>query len=125
MVWSSQFGRWVEPDARTQKRRAKDEAILAEVEADRERLDDLLRQIREGDASGIQDAAMELTKRLMDSLIEARRESGLSQAEVAERMGVSQPAIGRLETGTHSPTLMTLARYASAIGVDVRVRRRA
>jgi hypothetical protein len=37
-------------------------------------------------------------------------------------MGVPQPAIVRLEAGTHSPTLTTLARYASAIGVDLDVR---
>jgi transcriptional regulator with XRE-family HTH domain len=37
-------------------------------------------------------------------------------------MGVPQPAIVRLEAGTHSPTLTTLARYAGAIGVDLDVR---
>ena len=57
---------------------------------------------------------------LLDLLLKARREAGLSQAEVAKRMGTQAPAIARLEralaTGKHSPSLTTLRKYVDACG---------
>ena len=57
---------------------------------------------------------------LLDALLKARHEAGLSQAQVAERMGTHAPAIARLErslfTGKHSPSLATLRKYAVACG---------
>lgn len=57
---------------------------------------------------------------LLDALLKARREAGLSQAQVAERMGTQAPAVARLErslaTGKHSPSLATLRKYADACG---------
>jgi ribosome-binding protein aMBF1 (putative translation factor) len=57
---------------------------------------------------------------LLDSLLTARQDAGLSQADVAERMGTHAPAIARLEralaTGKHSPSLATLRKYAKACG---------
>jgi ribosome-binding protein aMBF1 (putative translation factor) len=57
---------------------------------------------------------------LLDLLLKARQEAGLSQAQVAERMGTQAPAVARLEralaTGKHSPSLDTLRKYARACG---------
>ncbi len=57
---------------------------------------------------------------LFDELAKARAKSGLTQAEVAERMGTQVPAISRLESGArspgHSPSIATLQRYAEAVG---------
>ena len=57
---------------------------------------------------------------LFDLFLKARHEAGLSQAQVAERMGTQPPAIARLErslaTGKHSPSLSTLRKYAKACG---------
>jgi predicted transcriptional regulator len=53
---------------------------------------------------------------LARELIAARTRAGLSQAEVATRMGTSQSAIARLESGRSPPSLRTLDRYASATG---------
>lgn len=57
---------------------------------------------------------------LLDILLKARHEAGLSQAQLAERMGTQAPAIARLEralaTGRHSPSLSTLRKYAQACG---------
>lgn len=123
MTWSEKHRMWVDADTRTDERRRNDEEILRDVEADRERFDRVLRRLREAaDPHGVEDAARKLASRLLASLIRARTSAGLSQAEVARRMGVPQPAIVRLEAGTHSPTLNTIARYASAIGVDLDVR---
>lgn len=57
---------------------------------------------------------------LLDALLKARQEAGLTQAEVAERMGTQAPAIARLErslaTGKHSPSVATLRKYVKACG---------
>lgn len=57
---------------------------------------------------------------LLDLLLKARHDAGLTQAQVAERMGTQPPAIARLErslaTGKHSPSLATLRKYAQACG---------
>ncbi len=57
---------------------------------------------------------------LLDLLLKARQEAGLTQAQVAERMGTQPPAVARLEralaTGKHSPSLATLRKYADAVG---------
>lgn len=63
---------------------------------------------------------------LLDLLLKARQEAGLSQADVAERMGTQAPAIARLErslaTGKHSPSLATLRKYAQACGKKLSIR---
>jgi DNA-binding XRE family transcriptional regulator len=121
--WSERHEVWLEADTRTPKRRRKDEEILSDIDADRARIDGVLRTVREaGQPSLVEEAAANLARRLLESLIEARSRAGFSQTEVARRMGVPQSGIVRLEAGTHSPTLSTLARYASAIGVDLDVR---
>jgi len=57
---------------------------------------------------------------LLDLLLKARHEAGLSQAQVAERMGTQAPAVARLEralaTGRHSPSVATLRKYVRACG---------
>ncbi len=65
---------------------------------------------------------------LLDVLLEARRRAGLTQAQVAEKMGTKTPAIARLEAGggakRHSPSLATLRKYAEAVGCRLEVRLR-
>jgi hypothetical protein len=57
---------------------------------------------------------------LLDLLLEARRAAGLTQAQVAERMGTQAPAVARLEralaSGKHSPSVATNRRYLAACG---------
>jgi DNA-binding XRE family transcriptional regulator len=57
---------------------------------------------------------------LLDALLKARHNAGLTQAQVAERMGTHPPAVARLEralaTGKHSPSIATLRSYAKACG---------
>ena len=49
-------------------------------------------------------------------LIAARLRAGLSQEQLARRMGVSQSSIARVESGRHWPSRTTLQRYARATG---------
>jgi ribosome-binding protein aMBF1 (putative translation factor) len=57
---------------------------------------------------------------LLDALLKARQAAGLTQAQVAERMGTHAPAVARLErslaTGKHSPSIATVRRYVKACG---------
>ena len=57
---------------------------------------------------------------LLDALLKARQDAGLTQAQVAERMGTQAPAVARLErslaTGKHSPSIATVRRYVKACG---------
>jgi predicted transcriptional regulator len=53
---------------------------------------------------------------LTDALVTRRVELGLSQTEVAARMGTSQSAVARLESGSADVRLSTIERYAAALG---------
>ncbi len=55
-------------------------------------------------------------------LVKARARAGLSQAELAARMGTSQSTIARLESGQTLPSTKTLLRFAKATGSKVRLR---
>ena len=58
-------------------------------------------------------------RRLVRELAEQRRSAGLSQTEVAARMGTSQSAVARLEAGDADVRASTLERYAAAIGSEI------
>ena len=60
----------------------------------------------------------------LDEVLRARAEAGLTQAQVAERVGTTQSAIARLESGArrHSPSIATLQKYAKALGYRVEVK---
>ena len=62
---------------------------------------------------------------LFDALLKARQAAGLTQAEVAERMGTQTSAVARLEAGggsqKHSPSIATLQRYAEAVGCRLEI----
>lgn len=58
----------------------------------------------------------ERRRALTDALAARRVDLGLSQTEVAARMGTSQSAVARLETGQADVRMSTLERYAAALG---------
>lgn len=61
---------------------------------------------------------------LLDEFLKARAEQGLTQAQVAQKIGTTQSAVARMESGQgkHSPSLATLSRYADALGCKLEVR---
>src|SRR5260221_5307675 len=61
---------------------------------------------------------------ILDQFLRARAASGLTQAQVAARIGTTQSAIARLESGAgrHQPSLGTLRRYAQALGCRLELR---
>jgi ribosome-binding protein aMBF1 (putative translation factor) len=56
---------------------------------------------------------------LIRDLVAQRVAAGLSQTEVAARMGTSQSAIARLESGATDVRASTLERYAAAVGGQI------
>ena len=62
----------------------------------------------------------ESRRRLLAELVSQRRSLGLSQTEVAARMGTSQSAVARLEAVAGDVRLSTLERYAEAVGHTLR-----
>ena len=57
--------------------------------------------------------------RLLRELAEQRQAAGLSQTEIAARMGTSQSAVARLESGAADVRASTLERYAAAVGGQI------
>jgi len=55
------------------------------------------------------------SRRVMERLVKARSAKGLTQAQVARKMGTSQPYIARLENSANDPRLSTLLRYAAIV----------
>ena len=89
-------------------------------EEDLDEEDDLDRYIAERakvnpDFPALVEAAVR-ERELLRALAAKRAERGLSQREVAARLGTSQAAVARLERGEGDPTLSTLARFALALG---------
>lgn len=58
---------------------------------------------------------------LAEEIRNLREASGLSQAELARRIGSTQPAVARLEAGGVAPTIETLERVAAALGLRLAV----
>ena len=50
-----------------------------------------------------------------------RVEHGLTQTGLARLLGMQHPAVARMETGSHEPSLATLARLSSALGIQISV----
>ena len=64
---------------------------------------------------------LELEYEIALELIQARMNSGLTQAEIASRMGTTQSVVARLESGRILPSVKTLHQYAKATGKNLHV----
>jgi len=85
----------------------------------RDDLDAVIDQLAADDPGLLTRVAAVLERRdLLRQLAVLRREQGLTQVELAERMGTSQGQITRLEAGADT-RLSTVERYAAALGVKV------
>jgi len=78
------------------------------------------------DDAGDQEVAAELNRtavanQLAILVIQYRVAHGLTQTALARKLGVSQPAVARLEAGDHEPTVATLARLAQKLRISLRL----
>ena len=70
-------------------------------------------------------AEAELEFRELDAILQARAQAGLTQEQVALRMGTTQSAVARIESGLSRgrwPSMRSLQRYAEALGKKLEVR---
>lgn len=65
--------------------------------------------------------ALEPEFAVVQAIMEARVQEGLTQKELSEKTGISQADISRLERGTANPSLRTLQRIATALGRKVQI----
>lgn len=66
--------------------------------------------------TGALQRSSQLVSELVDELVRRRRESGLSQAQVAELIGTSQRTLSQLENHAQEPKLSTVVAWALAVG---------
>lgn len=59
---------------------------------------------------------------IMKALIEARTKQNMTQKELAERSGIRQSNISRIEKGASSPNISTLQKLAEGLGMNLQVR---
>lgn len=58
---------------------------------------------------------------LITAIIEKRLKNGLTQAELARKIGTKQSAIARLESGTYNPTVEMLGKVAKALNAQLEI----
>ena len=57
----------------------------------------------------------------LQAMIDARKSTGLTQKQLSEKTGITQADISKLESGNANPSLRTLQRLASGMGMKVKI----
>ena len=65
--------------------------------------------------------ALQPQRAIIQAMIDARKESGLTQKELSERTGIAQSDISKLERGNANPSLRTLQRLAEGMGMKLKI----
>ena len=65
--------------------------------------------------------ALEPEFSIIQAMIDARKASGLTQQQLAEKTGIAQADISKLENGSANPSLRTLRRLAAGMGMQLRL----
>ncbi|MFV0635709.1 helix-turn-helix domain-containing protein [Mitsuokella sp.] len=65
--------------------------------------------------------ALEPEFEIIQAMIDARKDAGLTQQELAKRTGIAQSDISKLESGNANPSLRTLRRLAAGMGKKLHI----
>lgn len=85
------------------------------------RFDDFLEeQLRDPEIKAEYDA-LEPEFNIIQAMIDARKTTGLTQKQLSEKTGIAQGDISKLENGCANPSLRTLQRLASGLGMKLKV----
>ena len=84
-------------------------------------LQELTNELMQDSAFRKEYEALQPERDITMSLARARKEAGLTQAELSEKTGISQADISRLENGTRNPSLALLNRIAEAVNSTLRI----
>ena len=83
--------------------------------------DDFLKQQLRDEEFQREYDALEPEFSVIQALIDARKRSGITQAELAERTGINQADISKLENGNANPSLKKLQRIAEGMGMKLKI----
>lgn len=64
---------------------------------------------------------METRRKMLEQLVAYRKALGLTQKDLADRMGVSRPNISRFESEDYNPTIDMIVKVADSMGYDVKI----
>jgi len=82
----------------------------------------VLKEEVKGDKERELSIATERTKLIVaEQLVEIREKTGLTQARLAKKMGISQQLVSRIESGSDNLTLETLVRFLTILGVVIKI----
>lgn len=65
--------------------------------------------------------ALEPEFTLMQAIIDARKQTGMTQKQLSEKTGIAQSDISKLESGNGNPSLKTIQRLAAGLGMKVKI----
>ena len=65
--------------------------------------------------------ALQPEQAIIQAIIDARQQSGLTQKELSERTGIAQTEISKLENGTRNPSIKLLQRLADGMGMTLNI----
>lgn len=86
-----------------------------------DKFDDLLNEQLKDPKFKAEYDALEPEFAIIEAIMKARIETGLTQKQLSERTGISQADISRIERGTANPSLHTLQRLAEGMGRRVQI----
>ena len=85
------------------------------------KFDDFLQEQSKDNDFRAEYAALQPEYAIIQSIINARKEAGLTQRELSEKTGISQGDISKLERGNANPSLRTLQRLAAGMGKVLKI----
>lgn len=65
--------------------------------------------------------ALEPEFTLMQAIIDARKQTGMTQKQLSEKTGIAQSDISKLESGNGNPSLKTIQRLAAGLGMKLKI----
>ncbi len=71
--------------------------------------------------NGIEGKQLRVRKEMIDRLVTCRKALGMTQKDLADKMGVSRPNISRFESEDYNPTIDMIVKVADSMGYDVKI----
>lgn len=85
------------------------------------KFDDFLKKQLQDEEFRKEYEALQPERAVIQAIIDARQNSGLTQKELSERTGIAQGDISKLENGNANPSIRTLQRLAEGMGMMLKV----
>ena len=83
-------------------------------------IDELFQELKEKDESTkLFVETADKTVKIIDKVVKARENLGLTQRDLAKKCGIKQPALARIETYKVIPKINTLIKLANAVGISI------